>query len=83
MVEEEWPGWRPISEAPKNRSIRVKLRDGRTCLVRWGLRHRPGEQISFWSVPKPIEMQGWCHRNLDLPIDERDIEGWIDPEEAL
>lgn len=82
-MDEDWPGWRPMCDAPRDRSVRVKLRDGRTCLVRWDRRTRHGETVSFWSVPKHIEEWGWCHRNVDRPLDERDILGWIDAEEGV
>lgn len=71
----------PMSTAPKNRSIVVRLRDGREIMVRWDKRSGPPRN-SYLGTREPGMVEGWCSReNEKTTLSVEDLTGWREAQE--
>ncbi len=59
--------WQPMEDAPKNRTIIARMRDGREMRVSWDKRSGPPKN-SYLGTTEPGMVEGWCSRE-----DERRI----------
>lgn len=66
----------PTSEAPKNRTIVAKHRDGRELRVKWDKRSGPPGN-SYLGNREPGMVDGWCSReNERTTLFPSDLVGW-------
>jgi hypothetical protein len=65
-----------MSDAPRNRTIIARHRDGYELRVKWDKRSAPPAN-SFWGGGNPKMIEGWCSRENERSVlFLSDLVGW-------
>jgi hypothetical protein len=73
--------YHPMDDAPRNRTIVAKMRDGRELPVKWDKRSG-STRNSYLGTREPGMIEGWCSReNERTVLFPSDLVGWREAEE--